>query len=201
MTAHLEVSVKDFAYQETSPLHYGPLQSLPTTPDLEESTTPSNRYSIIPAPSISHEQQHQESRGSSDEHREDEEEEEEEYHYNAEDLEESELNTKAIALFPFSPENENEIALFEGQEIWINYRYGQGWLVASDLNTGEMGLIPEEYVRLLSDEEQQQQEQQQQQQKTLKPQKKHKEHDDDDEWETEDEEEKGLDERVAELKV
>ncbi|KAH3687970.1 hypothetical protein WICPIJ_001032 [Wickerhamomyces pijperi] len=183
MTTHLEVSVKDFGYAETSPLHYGPLQTLPSESEGEEEfQTPiisaSNRYSIIPAPSIS------QSYGVGYEN------EESEYQYEAEDdgddesqlytptdLEESELNTKAIALFAFTPENENEIELFEGQQIWINYRYGQGWLVASDLKTGEMGLIPEEYVRLVTEEEEEEEDQ---------PLRRHIV-DEEEDWQTEDE--------------
>ncbi|ODV71938.1 adaptor protein NBP2, partial [Cyberlindnera jadinii NRRL Y-1542] len=54
----------------------------------------------------------------------------------------------AVALFDFTPENDNEIGLTMGQIVWINYRYGQGWLVAED-DQGEIGLVPEEYVQLL----------------------------------------------------
>jgi hypothetical protein len=64
-----------------------------------------------------------------------------------EDTEDDEINGQAVALFDFTPENDNEIALRTGQVIWINYRYGQGWLVAEDGN-GDIGLIPEEYVQL-----------------------------------------------------
>jgi hypothetical protein len=35
--------------------------------------------------------------------------------------------------------------------ILVSYRHGQGWLVAQDPKTGESGLVPEEYVRLLRD--------------------------------------------------
>jgi len=62
-----------------------------------------------------------------------------------------EIHGKAIALFDFTPENDNEVALKEGQIIWISYRHGQGWLVAEDSNTGETGLVPEEYVQLVND--------------------------------------------------
>lgn len=62
-----------------------------------------------------------------------------------------EINQRAIALFDFDPENDNEVALTEGQIILISYRHGQGWLVAEDPNTGENGLVPEEYVQILSD--------------------------------------------------
>lgn len=63
-----------------------------------------------------------------------------------------EINQRAIALFDFAPENDNEVALTEGQIILISYRHGQGWLVAEDPETGENGLVPEEYVEILNDE-------------------------------------------------
>lgn len=64
-----------------------------------------------------------------------------------------EINRKAVALFDFQPENDNEVALSEGQVIWILYRHGQGWLVAEDPETGENGLVPEEYVEIYNDDE------------------------------------------------
>lgn len=64
-----------------------------------------------------------------------------------------EINCKAMALFDFIPENDNEVALTEGQIIWISYRHGQGWLVAEDSESGENGLVPEEYVEIYYDEE------------------------------------------------
>lgn len=62
-----------------------------------------------------------------------------------------EFHGKAVALFDFERENENELPLMEGQIIWVSYRHGQGWLVAEDPKTQESGLVPEEYVRLLRD--------------------------------------------------
>ncbi|KAI8623999.1 hypothetical protein F5Y19DRAFT_468156 [Xylariaceae sp. FL1651] len=62
-----------------------------------------------------------------------------------------EMHGKAVALFDFQRENENELPLVEGQIIWVSYRHGQGWLVAEDPKTQESGLVPEEYVRLLRD--------------------------------------------------
>ena len=62
-----------------------------------------------------------------------------------------EMHGKAVALFDFARENENELPLKEGQIIWVSYRHGQGWLVAEDPRTGDAGLVPEEYVRLLRD--------------------------------------------------
>jgi hypothetical protein len=60
-----------------------------------------------------------------------------------------EMHGKAVALYDFARENENELPLAEGQIIWVSYRYGDGWLVAQDPKTQESGLVPEEYVRLL----------------------------------------------------
>jgi hypothetical protein len=62
-----------------------------------------------------------------------------------------EMHGKAVALFDFMREHENELPLVEGQVIWVSYRHGQGWLVAEDPKTGESGLVPEEYVRLVRD--------------------------------------------------
>lgn len=60
-----------------------------------------------------------------------------------------EMHGKAIALFDFVPEHENELGLHEGQIILVSYRHGQGWLVAEDPQSGESGLVPEEFIRLL----------------------------------------------------
>jgi len=60
-----------------------------------------------------------------------------------------EMHGKAVALFDFVPEHENELALQEGQIVLVSYRHGQGWLVAEDPQSGESGLVPEEFVRLV----------------------------------------------------
>lgn len=57
----------------------------------------------------------------------------------------------SLALYSFEPENDNELRLTEGQTIMVSYRHGQGWLVAENPQTGEQGLVPEQYVRLLRD--------------------------------------------------
>ncbi|KAL4878399.1 hypothetical protein BJY04DRAFT_209280 [Aspergillus karnatakaensis] len=62
-----------------------------------------------------------------------------------------EMHGKAVALFDFIREHENELPLTEGQVIFVSYRHGQGWLVAEDPRTGESGLVPEEFVRLVRD--------------------------------------------------
>jgi hypothetical protein len=56
---------------------------------------------------------------------------------------------ESLALYAFEPLNPNELRLREGQIIMVSYRHGQGWLVAEDPATGEQGLVPEEYVRLV----------------------------------------------------
>lgn len=61
-----------------------------------------------------------------------------------------EIHGRAIALFDFIPENDNEVPLREGQTVWVSYRHGQGWLVAEDRVTGETGLVPEEYVQMIT---------------------------------------------------
>ncbi|KAF1979279.1 hypothetical protein BU23DRAFT_367130, partial [Bimuria novae-zelandiae CBS 107.79] len=53
------------------------------------------------------------------------------------------------ALFDFTPKHYNELVLSEGQIILVSYRHKMGWLVAQDPKSGESGLVPEEYVRLL----------------------------------------------------
>lgn len=60
-----------------------------------------------------------------------------------------EMHGKALALFDFESEHQNELPLKEGQIVLVSYRHGQGWLVAEDPRTGESGLVPEEFVRLL----------------------------------------------------
>ena len=62
-----------------------------------------------------------------------------------------EMHGKAVALFDFESEHENELPLTEGQIILVSYRHGAGWLVAEDPKTKESGLVPEEFVRLVRD--------------------------------------------------
>lgn len=62
-----------------------------------------------------------------------------------------EMHGKAVALFDFTREHENELPLTEGQVIYVSYRHGEGWLVAEDPKSGENGLVPEQFVRLLRD--------------------------------------------------
>lgn len=58
---------------------------------------------------------------------------------------------KAVALFDFESEHESELPLTEGQIIIVSYRHGEGWVVAEEPNTGQRGLVPEDYIRLVRD--------------------------------------------------
>jgi hypothetical protein len=60
-----------------------------------------------------------------------------------------EMHGRAVALFDFDAENENELSMKEGMIVFISFRHGEGWLVAQDLKSDESGLVPESYVRLL----------------------------------------------------
>lgn len=62
-----------------------------------------------------------------------------------------EMHGKAVALFDFASEHENELALTEGQIILVSFRASDGWLVGEDPRTGETGLVPEAFVRLARD--------------------------------------------------
>jgi hypothetical protein len=63
--------------------------------------------------------------------------------------EDESVRGQALALYDFEPENPNELRLREGQTVNVAYRNGHGWLVAEDPMSGEQGLVPEEYVRLV----------------------------------------------------
>lgn len=58
----------------------------------------------------------------------------------------------AVALYDFEPENDNELELREGDTIYINYKHGQGWLVAENQARTKTGLVPEEFVSFVDQE-------------------------------------------------
>ena len=64
-----------------------------------------------------------------------------------------EVHDKAVALFDFAKESEDELPLKEGQIIWVCSQQSQGWVMAEDPRTGELGFVPEKFVRLLPDVE------------------------------------------------
>lgn len=61
------------------------------------------------------------------------------------------VNQGAVALYDFEPENDNELGLRAGDRVFISYRYGQGWLVAENQSRTKTGLVPEEFVSFLDE--------------------------------------------------
>ncbi|AET39295.1 adaptor protein NBP2 Ecym_4228 [Eremothecium cymbalariae DBVPG len=63
------------------------------------------------------------------------------------------VDKKVVALYDFVPENDNELELKEGDVIYISYKHGQGWLVAENIDGTRTGLVPEEYVSIWKGDE------------------------------------------------
>lgn len=61
------------------------------------------------------------------------------------------MHGRAVALFDFARENDNELPLTKGQVILVSNRHGQGWFVGQDPKSGDSGLVLEKYVRLFKD--------------------------------------------------
>ncbi|CCE61229.1 hypothetical protein TPHA_0A01460 [Tetrapisispora phaffii CBS 4417] len=122
------ISIKDFAYDKSNPLHYG---------YFEDNSYDENEEGYM----------HSEADGIKGD----------------EDLDDRRqsfilpethiINCKAIALYAFEPENENELELQEGDIIFISYKHGQGWLVAENYDRTHTGLVPEEYISYLDDDD------------------------------------------------
>lgn len=62
-----------------------------------------------------------------------------------------ETGSKAVALFNFERENEDELSLVKGQIIRVFSRRTEGWVAAENPKTQERGLVPKEYVRFVPD--------------------------------------------------
>jgi hypothetical protein len=141
--------VRDFAYPPFHPLHYGvPLQQDPSpmTSAQSDEYSDNTRFDDGPpwqedadleSPVVTFQQKGD---GMS-----------RQYEFSVASADE--IHGRAVALFDFTPENDNEAPLREGQIVWISYRHGQGWLVSEDPDTGETGLVPEQYVQLLKPED------------------------------------------------
>ncbi|EJS42330.1 nbp2p [Saccharomyces arboricola H-6] len=115
------ISIKDYAYEDSNPLHYGYFDG-----DHEEDEAVSDssntddgynkRQSItLPDDYI--------------------------------------VNQRAVALYDFEPENDNELKLTEGDTVFISYKHGQGWLVAENESRSKTGLVPEEFVSYIQPED------------------------------------------------
>lgn len=59
-----------------------------------------------------------------------------------------EVNDLAVALVDSGRVGENELPLDQGQLFWIHHRHGQGFLLAQNPRTNEIGLVPENSVQL-----------------------------------------------------
>ncbi|KAI5970218.1 NBP2 [Candida margitis] len=150
--------IKDFGYPESHPLHFTAsikrfrktrVSSDYELPEDDEATSSDNTSTTSSSATSDRRSRHH---GTSNYRTYDEydyEGELEEEEDDDDEYEKDEINCEARAIFDFQPENDNEIGLIEGQLIWISYRHGQGWLVAEDPETGENGLVPEEYVELI----------------------------------------------------
>lgn len=140
------ISVKDFAYDEANPLHYGYFDDEQDF-DNEHSNNDDNS---------NNENNHVFNNGILTTEVPDNHSIDEEYDADFSPRPQSLLipddyiiNQKAIALYDFEPENNNELELKEGDIVFINYRHGQGWLVAENLEKTKTGFVPEEFVSLL----------------------------------------------------
>ena len=142
------ISVKDFAYDESNPLHYGYFDD---GQDFVEEYTSINNNSIncnnnnqtfnddIATTEVT------DTYNIDDEYDDD-------FSQRPQSLmipDDYIINKKAVALYDFQPENTNELELKEGDIIFVNYRHGQGWLVAENLSKTKNGFVPEEYVSFL----------------------------------------------------
>lgn len=122
------ISIKDFAYDQSNPLHYGYFEES-HTPSIEEGMTGSDTE--ISGVEANSEQDKRQSIILPDDYV---------------------INQLAVALYDFEPENDNELELKEGDIVFITYRHGQGWLVAENHERTKTGLVPEEFVTYLEDD-------------------------------------------------
>ncbi|CAI4058328.1 hypothetical protein SKDZ_04G3750 [Saccharomyces kudriavzevii ZP591] len=115
------ISIKDYAYEDSNPLHYGYFDG-----DNEE-------YEMV-----------SDSSNTDDE-------------YNKRQSitlpDDYIVNQRAVALYDFEPENDNELKLTEGDIVFISYKHGQGWLVAENESRSKTGLVPEEFVSYIQPED------------------------------------------------
>lgn len=115
------ISIKDYAYEDSNPLHYGYFDG-----DNEEDEMVSDSSNMddgyIKRQSITLPDDYI-------------------------------VNQRAVALYDFEPENDNELKLTEGDLVFISYKHGQGWLVAENESRSKTGLVPEEFVTYIQPED------------------------------------------------
>lgn len=124
------ISIRDFAYDESNPLHYGYYDDSLEETDGEEERTDMDEYEDIDD--------------------------------SQDDIDRRQslllpteyiVNKRAVALYDFEPENDNELGFHEGDILFISYRHGQGWLVAENQARDKTGLVPEEFVSFIETSE------------------------------------------------
>ncbi|AQZ17517.1 NBP2 (YDR162C) [Zygosaccharomyces parabailii] len=120
------ISIKDFAYDPSDPLHHGYTEdfhneSFEAETDESDEEDDGTRYQdkrhsiVLPTDYV--------------------------------------INRLAVALYDFEPENDNELGLKEGDIVFISYRHGQGWLVAENQHRTKTGLVPEEFVTYVNEDD------------------------------------------------
>lgn len=119
------ISIKDYAYEESNPLHFGYFEE-------EEGEGESDKEIDVGESEGDLRLNNRESVLLPDEYV---------------------VNRKAIAMYAFVPENDNELELNEGDIVYISYKHGQGWLVAENHDRSKTGLVPEEYVQLIDEKD------------------------------------------------
>ncbi|ODV88559.1 hypothetical protein CANCADRAFT_3201 [Tortispora caseinolytica NRRL Y-17796] len=129
--------VRDFAYPDSHRLHYGG-QALKELQRMSETN-------ILEGPPWHEDEDLRSPVRVEDSPREDP---DADFNYEFSVTSPDEVHGKAVAMYDFVAEHENEMPLKQGQIVWISYRHGQGWLVAQDPQTGETGLVPEGYVQI-----------------------------------------------------
>lgn len=138
------ISIKDFAYEVSNPLHYGYYND--GLEDTEEGTD-TGAYNGDDSYVNDYEDA--------------------DNYTNDDDLERRQsvilpndyiVNKRAIALYDFEPENDNELGFKEGDTLFISYRHGQGWLVAENQERNQTGLVPEEFVSFVEPSKEEQEE-------------------------------------------
>ena len=124
------ISIRDFAYDVSNPLHYGYYDDSLEETDGEEERTDMDEYEDIDD--------------------------------SQDDIDRRQslllpteyiVNKRAVALYDFEPENDNELGFHEGDILFISYRHGQGWLVAENQARDKTGLVPEEFVSFIETSE------------------------------------------------
>ncbi|GMM30209.1 Nbp2 protein [Martiniozyma asiatica (nom. inval.)] len=154
------VHVKDFAYPVSHPRHFGlPVESDDEDYDLYHRNDDSDQDDIERVENYSDDEfneldekyKNRDKEGITDEFNSIDEE-GYEFKFNQEESKnqkKEEEFTSAVALYAFTPENDNELALIPGQRVLINdLRDFGGWLVAHDEVTGATGLVPSQYVSI-----------------------------------------------------